>query len=195
MNRLDQLLNKYIETTAKAVEPEYEKTRNEILSQIKPSAPMGTIATVASLAVVTGLFWMLSTSPDVVRVAHVPQIVPAVESHAVVTEQPAPQTAPATPRVTTRSAGRTEPVQFAVVPNTSAVEKLVQDQVAIADAAVARDDHQAAATTYFNLARTLELNGNTSKAMWALDRAAAEAQAAGSRELGDEIAAFRNTLN
>lgn len=67
--------------------------------------------------------------------------------------------------------GRTEPIKFQVQPNTEEVDKLIQDYVAVANAASGRNDSEAAARAYYELARTLELHDRTEQVQWAANEA------------------------
>ncbi len=192
MKPLDQLLKQYAEVTANAVEPQYEKTRADLHARIKPRGNrVGPILGVAALLTVLSLL-VFQSNRTVVQVTSTPSLEtsstqPTFEFTAPAEQAPVKATQPAGP-------GRSEPVAFRVEKNVAAVDKLIDDQVALAGVSEQRGDLAAAAQTYFNLARTLNLHDRKDKVQWSLDAAERLARSANETRLLQEIASFRNSI-
>ena len=79
--------------------------------------------------------------------------------------------------------------------NSEAVEQMIADNVAIAQAAQDRGDLQQAVTVYLNLARTLLLHDNTEKTIWAADKAIELAKRSEDVRLINEAQHLRDSLD
>ena len=115
----------------------------------------------------------------------------------VITAAPAP---PQLVLIPTASAeisepGHKVPVQMYVFRNSEAVEQMIADNVAIAQAAQDRGDLQQAVTVYLNLARTLLLHDNTEKTIWAADKAIELAKRSEDVRLINEAQHLRDSLD
>lgn len=128
-------------------------------------------------ALVVTLFLVLNTAPQVVRVQAIAHNVEADTDVTAIEGVEAPDVVllpDETNRISearTVKQGRTEPIKFQVQPNTEEVDKLIQDYVAVANAASGRNDSEAAARAYYELARTLELHDRTEQVQWAANEA------------------------
>lgn len=178
MKSVDDIIKSYMEQVEASVQPTYDDARTMVLDQMKQKQPSFMWIGVGVLAaLVVTLFLVLNTAPQVVRVQAIAHNVEADTDVTAIEEVEAPDVVllpDETNRISearTVKQGRTEPIKFQVQPNTEEVDKLIQDYVAVANAASNRNDSEAAARAYYELARTLELHDRTDQVQWAANEA------------------------
>ncbi|GMV53217.1 MAG: hypothetical protein D8M52_00740 [Chlorobi bacterium] len=178
MKSVDDIIKSYMEQVEASVQPTYDDARTMVLDQMKQKQPSFMWIGVGVLAaLVVTLFLVLNTAPQVVRVQAIAHNVEADTDVTAIEGVEAPDVVllpDETNRISearTVKQGRTEPIKFQVQPNTEEVDKLIQDYVAVANAASGRNDSEAAARAYYELARTLELHDRTEQVQWAANEA------------------------
>lgn len=178
MKSVDDIIKSYMEQVEASVQPTYDDDRTMVLDQMKQKQPSFMWIGVGVLAaLVVTLFLVLNTAPQVVRVQAIAHNVEADTDVTAIEGVEAPDVVllpDETNRISearTVKQGRTEPIKFQVQPNTEEVDKLIQDYVAVANAASGRNDSEAAARAYYELARTLELHDRTEQVQWAANEA------------------------
>jgi|GEM_PF-4332026 len=178
MKSVDDIIKSYMEQVEASVQPTYDDARTMVLDQMKQKQPSFMWIGVGVLAaLVVTLFLVLNTAPQVVRIQAIAHNVEADTDVTAIEGVEAPDVVllpDETNRISearTVKQGRTEPIKFQVQPNTEEVDKLIQDYVAVANAASNRNDSEAAARAYYELARTLELHDRTDQVQWAANEA------------------------
>lgn len=199
MDTLDKLLRKYMDEAAKAVEPAYNDVRAGIHGRMKLRSAMriGTLLSVSAVIVMIAM-WAL-----VIPTGY-PGIMPSNSSASsnrpdveVITAAPAPPQLVLVPTANAEISepGHKVPVQMYVFRNNEAVEQMIADNVAIAQAAQDKGDLQQAVTVYSNLARTLLLHDKVDKSIWAADKAIELAKRTDDVKLINEAQHLRDSLD
>ena len=200
MDTLDKLLRKYMDEAAKAVEPAYNDVRAGIHGRMKLRSAMriGTLLSVSAVIVMIAL-WAL-----VIPTGY-PSIMPSNGfASGYQSDEPAIAAAPAPPELVLiptanntniSDPGHKVPVQMYVYENNEAVERMIADNVAIAQLAHDKGDLRQAVTVYLNLARTLLLHDKTDKAIWSADKAIELAKRSADAKLVNEAQHLRDSLD